>query len=185
MRSTKTILSCAVLCAAIPLTVLRAQLPGGGTDKRAASPSNAQLAGANTMAILPDFYAKAGTGTVIVHQWTADHPCTPHSHNYVQYFQLGRRFGVFPNPSVTLYRDGQSLETWTVNVPPGNTPVDVLKFSWTADHPCPDGTSTIGPNHPPNYRLVVDPANKVNEHSETNNVFEFYMDPARQYVKLP
>lgn len=185
MRSTKTMLGAAVLCAAIPLTVLRAQLPGGATDKRATTGSTSlQSAAANTTAMLPDFYPLPGGGTTTFEQWTPDHPCTPHSHTYVKFMQAGRRNGVFPSPTVALYRNGQKIDEWTVNVPAGPTPVNVLKFTWTVDHPCPDGNATVT-QYQPNYRLVIDPGNRVNEHSETNNALDFYVNPIATYVKLP
>jgi hypothetical protein len=146
---------------------------------------DARAARVTTQAFLPDYSAKR-TGTVIYESWTEENPCTPHSHEYVLTLQVWRRSGSFPNPTATLYRDGAQIESWTITTPTsGDTTVNIGQFRYTADHPCPSGNASIGPNHPPNYRLVVDPANRIAEQSENNNVFEFYMDPSRQFIKLP
>lgn len=138
-----------------------------------------------TQAFLPELAPKS-TGTIIAESFSASNPCMPHSHDFVLTLQVWRRSGTFPNPTAVLYRDGSQVESWTLATPSsGDTTVTIGQFRWTADHPCPDGTASIGPNHPPNYRLVVDPANRVAEQSEDNNTLSFYMDPSRQFIKLP
>jgi hypothetical protein len=139
-----------------------------------------------TQAFLPDYSAKR-TGTVFYESYSEANPCTPHSHDFVLTLQVWRRSGSFPNPTAVLYRDGAQIESWTITTPTtGDTTVNIGQFRWTADHPCPgSGTASVGPNHPPNYRLVVDPANRVAEQSEKNNTQVFYMDPSKQFVRLP
>jgi hypothetical protein len=167
------------------LLVAAMLVPGLALAQPTKTKGNDMRARVTTQAFLPDFSAKA-TGTIIAENFTQTNPCTAHSHDYALTLQLWRRSGSFPNPTAVLYRDGAQVETWTISTPTtGDTTVNIGQFRWTADHPCPNGTASIGPNHPPNYRLVVDPANKVGEQSEHNNTLTFYMDPSRQFIKLP
>lgn len=167
-----------LLCAAVLLPTLALAQP-------TKTKSNDIRARVTTQAFLPDFSAKS-VGTIIAENFTAENPCTPHSHELRLTIQVWRRSGSFPNPTAVLYRDGAQIESWTISTPAtGDTTVNIGEFRWTAPHPCPGSGTVIGPNHPPNYRLVVDPANRVNEQSEDNNTLVFYMDPSRQFVKLP
>jgi hypothetical protein len=140
-----------------------------------------------TAAIVPDIVAIYQPPGGFVEAYGPDKPCTTHSHTYTATVKIGRRHGTFPSPSATLYKDGQAIETWTVNVPPGPSPVTLGTFTWSKDHPCPGGGTSMSytPTPAPNYRLVVDPGNKVTEASEGNNVVQFHIDPAVQFVKAP
>lgn len=161
----------------LPAVALAQPTRTKGTDVRAR---------VTTQAFLPDFAAK-NTGSAFWESYSVTNPCVPHSHDFVMTIQVWRRSGTFPNPTAVLYRDGAAVENWTITTPAsGDTTVSLGQFRWTADHPCPgSGTASIGPTYPPNYRLVVDPANRVAEQSEDNNTLSFYMDPSRQFIKLP
>jgi hypothetical protein len=151
-------------------------------QRRTVSPPQAQV---STQAMLPDFVAIFRPPATIVEQYSEDRPCTAHTHTRTAYIQVGRRNGTFPNPTAMLYRDGQLIESWIVTVPPGTTPVDIGSFTWTMNHECPGGTTSVSQAPAPNYRLVVDPGNNVTEHSESNNVVLFHIDPAVTLVRLP
>jgi hypothetical protein len=173
--------SVAVVAGALSLPALAlAQLVPDRTREAARPPIT-------TAAIMPDIVAIYQPPGGFVEAYGPEHPCTIHSHTYTATIRIGRRHGTFPAPSATLYRDGQAIQTWTVNVAPGPSPVTLGTFTWSKEHPCPGGGTSMSysPTPTPNYRLVVDPGNKVTEHSETNNVVQFHIDPAVPFVKAP
>jgi hypothetical protein len=139
--------------------------------------------------LLPDLVAVYEGGTVIVHQWTASNPCTPHSHTHTWYLRIKRlrapTFPTPPTPVATLLRDGQPLATWTLTTPAGSGDVTLGTFTLTKPGPCPGGGTTVSSPPPKNYRLVIDPANWVTEATKVNNVVEFYVNPSAPFVRAP
>jgi hypothetical protein len=131
-----------------------------------------------------DLAAVYQSGPAIIEQWTTTNPCTPHSHTYTGHVRATRRSGPFPNPTATLYKDGQPIETWDLSNQAVNTTVTLGKFTWTKEHPCPSGGTYLGQGPTPNYRFVVDPGNVVSEQSEHNNVVEFHVDPSVPFIRL-
>jgi hypothetical protein len=157
-----------------------AQLPRSSTGRPVPPP-------VSTTALLPDLVAvTAKSPTGIVEQFTQTNPCTTHSHTWTVYVRIKGRFGsTVPSPTGILYRNGQPIETWSLSVPAGNHEVTLGSFTWTKDHPCPGGGTSISQPPANNYRLVVDPSGKLGEMSEGNNVVEFHIDPAVPFVRAP
>jgi len=168
-------LSLAVTALAATATVAIAQ----PTAKR--RPVPASLA-ATPVALQSDLVAVRVPPAAIIESWSEANPCTPHSHTHVSTLKVKRRqIGSPPATSAILYRNGQPVHSWALPTTSGTGEITLGTFTWTKPHPC--GTTSYGP--PPNYRLVVDPANLWQEASETNNAVDFYIDPAVPLVPSP
>jgi len=134
--------------------------------------------------VLPDIRPIVEFAPTIIESWSPEHPCTPHSHTHTATVKAKRLHSAsFPAPAAMLYRDGQVIASWSLASSGGTEELVTLgSFTWTKDHPCPDGNTTVT-FYNKNYRFVVDPDNRQAEASESNNVFEFYIDPAVPFVK--
>jgi hypothetical protein len=163
---------------------------GLGTGAGSAQLSRSTPPSVKATPLQPDLVAvqEVIPGT-IMEMYSTDDPCTPHSHTRTAYVRIKGRFGTAaPTQTAILYRDGQEIQSWTLTVPWGNQQITLGYFTWSFDHPCPSGgtsVSTTPPAPPHNYKLVVDPGGKLTETSENNNVVTFYVTPNLPFVRAP
>lgn len=176
------------LALALSAATAMAQLPNAG-QRRAVPP--AQVSPPVTTQALPrDLIAKFQGGTIIAESYTTENPCVYHTHTHGALVML-RRVLATPLPAgtkATLYKEGQLWHTWDVvtQTGPNSQPIILGRFTWTLPHPCPDGTSSVGPPPPSyGYRLVVDPGNQVAESSEQNNSVDFRVNQIAGFTKVP